>query len=422
LGGMQETKRKVGRAILVAPEKLGKDCAFKKVCCRKCVASPNRPLVTEYTTEMLKREMDFELRRFGQPPSPPMTATERERKRQIAENLIFMLQGTAIPNTDGMHYAYCGEGRDGEGVQAMRMLTLEEMGKILKWTKFGVNALGGFQAVSPCAPPAGMIPQFARLLAQISAVELPRKRAALETLIMDGGAEGIRMVSWMASEPTVGKGARGEYLRALKSVVSCASFSSETGRVEISEEDCELASALSRFFPVGNAVECIGGGRAVDAYLRDEIQKIPEEPLLPRLRQMVVLGIGEFLQALLDISARIDSILSSSREQVELYRGLALEYYRSLRLGVELLAGKGAANVEMLEEVCKRREAEFSPPEEMDAGEQAMLKQAVRGLGAEGKLDPRASEAIGGLLTAQMDASVYTKMLNSGDASGLEAH
>lgn len=384
MGETRKSKRKVSRPIMVAPEKRGANCAFKRACCRKCM-TPQRPVIAKKTKKLIKKKIKEALKRINSLTKVPFTQEKIDVKHAAIRDLLFLLEGIAIPRRNGdVEYALCGES-DEYGMQVMQMLSPEEMGEIVGKISLAINPVGGFMRISESAPPSGMRLAFARLLAQISAVELPEKRGALDLIIMEGGMEGITAISIMAGEPTVNKETRGEYLRALKWIVSCAEFSAD-GSAEISKEDYELAAALSRFFPV----KALGGEGELDTVHfceLDEIPPIPSEAFEPRLKQMVTFAMSEFFMALVDMSARINSIFLSSPEQIENYSKLGEEYYASLELGVELIAGKGMSNGAIFGEVCRRKREEFGAYNELDQKELAMLKHVMRKLNDEEKLD-----------------------------------
>lgn len=388
MGETRKSKRKVSRPVMVAPEKRGANCAFKKVCCRKCI-TPERPVITKKTKKLIRKKIKGVLKGINSLTKVPFTQEKADVKYEAIRYLLFLLEGVAIPRKNGdVEYSLCGES-DEHGVQVMQMLSPEELKEIMGKVSLAINPIGGFMRISESAPPSGMRLALARLLAQISAVELPKKSDALNMLIMEGGMEGITAISIMAGEPTVKNKTRGEYLRALKWIVSCAEFSAE-GNAEISKEDYELAAALSRFFPV----KALGGEGELDTIHfcdLDELPPIPSEAFEPRLKQMITFAMSEFFMALVDMSARIDAIFSSSPEQIENYSKLGGEYYASLELGVKLLAGKGMKNKAIFEEVCNRKKVNFGPYDELDQKELAMLKHVVRKLSDEERLDRSAA-------------------------------
>ncbi|MCP4646802.1 MAG: hypothetical protein GY852_03585 [bacterium] len=388
MGETRKSRRKVSRPIMVAPEKLGANCAFKGACCRKCM-TPQRPIIIKKTKKLVKKKIKGLLKRINSLTKLPFSPEKIDVKHEAIRDLLFLLEGVAIPRRNGdVEYALCGESDD-DGMQVMQMLSPKELKEILGKVSLSINPIGGFMQVSESAPPSGMRLALARLLAQISAVELPEKRDALTMLSMEGGMEGITAISIMASEPTVMGETRGEYLRALKWIISCAEFSAGKN-AEISKEDYGLAAALSRFFPV----EALGGKDELDTvhfYDLDKLPPIPSEAFEPRLKQMVTFAMSEFFRALVDMSARINSIFESSPEQIENYSKLGEEYYASLELGVRLLVGKGMKNKAIFEEVCGRKKEEFGPYTELDQKELAMLKHVVRKFTEEEKLDHSAA-------------------------------
>ncbi len=388
MGETRKSTRKMSRPIMVAPEKRGVNCAFKKVCCRKCMI-PQRPIIAKKTKKLVKKKITKLLKKVNRINRLPFWPEKRDAKLNAIKELLFLLEGVAMPRRDGsVEYALCGESGK-NGTQVMRLLSSEELGKILKKISLEINPVGGFMSISESAPPSGMRLALARLLGQISAVELPKKRGALDMLIMDGGMEGITAISIMVGEPTLKNETRWEYLRALKWIVSCAEFYAD-GNVEISNEDYELAAALSRFFPV----EVMGGqdeSGTTHFFALDRLP-LPSNVSESRLKQMITFTMSEFFMALVDMSARIDAIFSSSPEQIEYYSVLGKEYYTSLELGVKLLAGNGMSNRHIFEMICGRMEKTFGPHDELDQKELAMLKHVVRKLDRNGEVDSAAAE------------------------------
>jgi hypothetical protein len=205
---------------------------------------------------------------------------------------------------------------------------------------------------------------------------------------MEGGVEGIRVVSRMASEPTTTLEKRKEYLKALGWVISCAEFSG--GKTELDEENIMLAASLSRFLPIESIGEQEAGMDTVDFYHMADAGKA-DGVNQARLRQMVTLAVSELFMGLVDISARINSVFSSSPEQIENYSMLGEEYYAALEFGVDLLAGKTAANKEILLNICESKKEEILG---MEPRETAMLKHIVRRLSGGNMLDQDAAEKI----------------------------
>ncbi|MBD3390006.1 hypothetical protein GF415_03575 [Candidatus Micrarchaeota archaeon] len=387
MGREGKKPKAVSRPIMVAPEKRGANCAFKTVCRRKCI-TPQRPVIEKKAKRLVRKRVKDLVKKINRITDSCLDEKTLEKKISLAKELVFILEGVAIPRKNGgTEYAVCGQGK-GNGMQVMQMFSYEELGEILQGISLQIDLAGGYMGASEKAAPSGLYFAFSHLLAHRSAIELPERQDAIGKLIIDGGMEGIRMVSRMAGEPAISLEKRKEYLKALSWVISCAEFSG--GEPTINKKDYLLAASLSRFMPIESIGELEGGVETVDFY-HMESPGPGTEINIGFLKQMVELAVSELFMGLVDTSARMNAIFSSSPEQIENYYALGEEYYHALEFGTKLLAGKGAPNREILLHVCKSKKDGMSGMEQRDI---AMLNHILHKLNSEGVLDQSAAESL----------------------------
>ncbi|MBD3397921.1 hypothetical protein GF412_02085 [Candidatus Micrarchaeota archaeon] len=383
-------RNRISRPILLSPKQEG-SCPFGSSCEKNCILEKEL-LPTESAKRNLKKRIGETLEKFDSIQEPPFSTEEYEKKESLAVELIFMLEGIAIPDREGkIEHSSCGR-REGTR-QKMQAMGNQELKELVGGISLEPDMAGTYQALSKTSPPSGIHPTFALLLARISALQLPGSSQALEMLMEDGGTRGAEIISWMAAEPTIDEESRREYVAALQRMASCASF--DGGEAEISKGDYRLAAALSRFLPMENITMHFPGTYDADIYRVDGLPGIPEKPELGRLRAMVMLSTEELLVALFGISQRMYELCSVPYEDFPEYSVRVQKMQKTLEKGIGFIAGKGAENKEMLATVCSRIEARMEGSEEEPMlEEQGFVRYLTEKMLEEGKLDNDAAESL----------------------------
>ncbi len=373
--------RRLSREIYLAPKKTG-NCAFKSSCKRRCKKGKEMGY-TDHTRNLLRREADYNLMLVNN--RDVLEGMEIvEEKLTFARELGFVLEGSVLPHEYEHNkgtYSLCGGPPPGEeGVQTIENFTAAQMREAISSMNLNEVDLNGAYISYGDAPAAGLHPDFARLFCRIANLTLPKSTTAITTLMMEGGRPGLEQMSIMIGEPTTPHQARMEYIASLSKIISCASFDSENVMLENAFLARALPRALSRFYPLGYGK--ISDGTDISLHMIGSEAPPKGKVNMYRLKQMIAVGIEEFFQAIVDMSARIAEISSASRRTREGNKDSLSSLKTGLKEALRFITGEAMGNKKLLEEFCVRKKAEILG-EEMDAKEQAAVRLAARQLWGE---------------------------------------
>ncbi len=399
--------RRISQPVFLVPMK-GKECAFRSSCIRDCV-EPARASFTDEIRAKLGLEIEYWLRLLNRIKNPDKK--EFQKKSKYAREASWTMEGSVIPvggEKGGGSNCLCGKSLAGRNsMKAMQAFTIEQMKEVVDGMDFGLDLSGAYVSLEG-GPVSGMHPDFAILLTRIANLNLPQDDSALKTLMMDGGLYGIRLISRMTAEPTVPHDARMSYIGAMNKLVSSASF--ETEDVEVIND--YLALALSRFYAVEERIGMEEGSPWSWVQTEHNLPTMRSKPNIPNLRQMISFSVSESFQAIINMSARLGEIATSSKENMQQHQESAQSIYAGLKESIRLLAGKEQPNKRVLWEFCKRKTQEHQW-DELDSGEQAMAKYVLRKMWGNEELETDSVDALLEVLTAEdLDADKYVRELN----------
>ena len=404
---MPAEKRRISQPVFLVPMKR-KECAFRSSCIRECI-EPARASFTDEIRAKLSLEIEYWLRSLNQLKNPDKK--EFQEKSKYARRATWAMEGSVIPvggEEGGGTNCLCGKAVPGtKSMKSMQAFTIEQMREVVDGMDFGLDLSGAYVSLKD-GPVSGMHPDFAILLTRIANLNLPQDDSALKTLMMDGGLYGIRLISRMTAEPTVPHDARMSYVWAMDKLVSSAIFNSE--KVEVIND--YLALALSRFYTVEERINMIEGSPWSWVQTGHNLPTMGSKPNIPNLRQMISFSVSEFFQAIINMSARLGEIATSSKENMQQHQESAQSIYAGLKESIRLLAGKEQPNKRVLWEFCKRKTQEHQW-DELDSGEQAMAKYVLRKMWGNGELETDSVDALLEVLNAEdVDAERYVRNLD----------
>lgn len=389
-------KTRIARELGIFPLKEdGEGCAFRKTCDRKCMEFSK----TEFSEEIKKglRSEAEDLARWFNIVKHPSRSSYLE-KLEYAKHLTWLLDGIVIPGLKGGNamYSICGTVlHEGGSLRAMQMYSNSQIRQAVEGIEFELDLEKAYVSF-PEGPVTGLHQQVSSLLARMANVRLPEDRHHLELLMREGGTTGIRQISWMLGEFTIPHKVRREYLGAMESLVSCASLDSHGSGKNVSM----LAFSLSRFSHLEEHVGFVEGLPIFNCGMQKTAPPIQSRPDHANLRGMVSFAIGEFVQALVDMSSRLNSLYLAPKELAMHHRIRMESIFLALKSAVSFLAGKEMPNKKILKEAC-REKAELLEGIDADPKEQAIARHLIKQAAEQGNAEKESADALLEALNAE---------------------
>ena len=394
-------KTRIARRLSIFPSKeKGKECAFRKTCDRECVELPKSDF-SEATKKKLRRDAEDQVRWFNVVKHPSQDSYLE--KIEHGEELRLLLDGIVIPpkgNDDGF-YSMCGTSLPGmNSMRAMQAYSNSQIREALKGMEFGLDLEEAYASL-PDGPVSGLHPQIAGMVSKIANVQLPENRKHLEILIRDGGTTGIRQASWMLGEFIIPHEVRMEYLGAMEQVVSCASFDFP----HQGKNTSLLAIAISRFCPLEEQIANNEGLPGITIGMRKRAPPMLSRPDIANLRGMISFSIGEFIQSIVDMSSRLDSLFLAPKELAKPHLESAGSIFIALESAVSFLCGKEMPNKKLLEEECGKKAGELAGIDP-NPGEQAIARHLIKRAAGQGNTEKESVDALLEALNAEGESGV----------------
>lgn len=397
----EKKKTRIAREPGVFPLKEDeKGCAFRKTCDRRCMEFSR----AEFSEEIRKkiRGEAGDLTRWYNIVKHPSRSSYLE-KLDYAKHLTWLLDGMVIPDlkNGNARYSICGTSLyEGGSLHAMQMYSNSQIREAVEGMEFNLDLEEAY-ASFPEGPVTGLHQQVSSLLARIANVQLPEDRRHLEILMRDGGTAGIRQISWMLGEFTIPHKVRREYLGAMERVASCANLDSPGSGKNMNL----LALSISRFSPLEEHAGMIGGLPVVNVGMRKRAPPMRSKPDFSNLRGMISFSIGEFIQSIVDMSSRLDSLFLAPKELAKPHLESAGSIFIALESAVSFLCGKEMPNKKLLEEECGKKAGELAGIDP-NPGEQAIARHLIKRAAGQGNTEKESVDALLEALNAEGESGV----------------
>lgn len=390
---------------MLAPKRERGGCAFRKSCRDRCLHEIKHARTDSRTMGELRDAIEWRLRRLDSLLQNGDHESLEKRERG-AERLEELVSGSAIMAGDGgeTSRSLCGS------ASIIQTYSIDEMRGVLAGLPMEVNAGRAFVASMRPDLPTGLSGNFAGLLAWIAALNAD-DITHMDNIMRMGGLNGMRIMARIAGEPAIDEPARAAFMDALCKISSSMIIDGEG----VQAADKTLAQYLARFSTSEAYLPNRDGVLVKREYsgLRCPPPEVNPKPHM--MRQMARASIEAIFQAVINISNRMDSIINSGEEELEINSARLRGMYASLKTGLRFLLDGKAVDARTMEYFADGKIIQLygdAPLMDrgvgMDPGEQGIAKYAVSRLLLETCLDQGGMEQFYRILPASEECQKET--------------